>query len=217
MLTTRCGSEAYAAPELVVLSGRKALTSSPSRWGTYDLEHTMGSGYDARESDAWSCGVALYELVTRELPFGDGPGGRNGYTSRAANSKERRQWLIKIARAQWKWPEPEGVEEEMHLMGKYLVYSAGVRRMVAKLLVKDPSKRARIVDLWDDGWMQHEEESTPSQEQDEPVGVRVNVWRASQAFEDLPDEDEMLENEIYEDGWIVDGDGISNIAMQEVL
>ncbi|KAG7453134.1 kinase-like protein, partial [Guyanagaster necrorhizus] len=43
MLTTRCGSEAYAAPELVITGGRF-------------------SGYDARETDAWACGVALYEI-----------------------------------------------------------------------------------------------------------------------------------------------------------
>ncbi|KAJ4482821.1 kinase-like domain-containing protein, partial [Lentinula edodes] len=39
LLTTRCGSEAYAAPELVV-----------------------SGGYDARETDAWACGVVLYAL-----------------------------------------------------------------------------------------------------------------------------------------------------------
>ncbi|KAJ3768110.1 kinase-like domain-containing protein, partial [Lentinula raphanica] len=41
LLTTRCGSEAYAAPELVSESA---------------------GGYDARETDAWACGVVLYAL-----------------------------------------------------------------------------------------------------------------------------------------------------------
>ncbi|KAF8188331.1 kinase-like domain-containing protein, partial [Pholiota molesta] len=39
-LSTRCGSEAYAAPELV----------------------TGGGMYDARKTDAWACGVVLYAL-----------------------------------------------------------------------------------------------------------------------------------------------------------
>ncbi|KAF9484955.1 Pkinase-domain-containing protein, partial [Pholiota conissans] len=39
-LSTRCGSEAYAAPELV----------------------TGGGVYDARKTDAWACGVVLYAL-----------------------------------------------------------------------------------------------------------------------------------------------------------
>ncbi|EJF62716.1 Pkinase-domain-containing protein, partial [Dichomitus squalens LYAD-421 SS1] len=38
-LTTLCGSDSYAAPELV-----------------------MGRPYDGRETDAWACGVVLYAL-----------------------------------------------------------------------------------------------------------------------------------------------------------
>ncbi|KAJ4493366.1 kinase-like domain-containing protein, partial [Lentinula lateritia] len=45
LLTTRCGSEAYAAPELVT-----------------DSESENAGGYDARETDAWACGVVLYAL-----------------------------------------------------------------------------------------------------------------------------------------------------------
>ncbi|KIK59099.1 hypothetical protein GYMLUDRAFT_169952, partial [Collybiopsis luxurians FD-317 M1] len=44
LLTTRCGSEAYAAPEL---GGGGAGGAG---------------GYDARETDAWACGVVLYTL-----------------------------------------------------------------------------------------------------------------------------------------------------------
>ncbi|KAE9395124.1 kinase-like protein, partial [Gymnopus androsaceus JB14] len=44
LLTTRCGSEAYAAPEL------------------NDSEIESAGGYDARETDAWACGVVLYAL-----------------------------------------------------------------------------------------------------------------------------------------------------------
>ena len=46
LLTTRCGSESYAAPELVT-----------------------GRPYDGRETDAWACGVVLFALVARRLPF----------------------------------------------------------------------------------------------------------------------------------------------------
>ncbi|KII89365.1 hypothetical protein PLICRDRAFT_109279 [Plicaturopsis crispa FD-325 SS-3] len=48
-LTTRCGSESYAAPELVI----------------------PGQPYDGRETDAWACGVVLYGMATRRLPFGE--------------------------------------------------------------------------------------------------------------------------------------------------
>lgn len=89
LLSTRCGSEAYAAPELVI-SGRR---------------------YDGRETDAWACGVVLYALCARRLPFGEGvvsPGlggriGREGGTREGVGA--RRHWLMCIARGEYEWPE----------------------------------------------------------------------------------------------------------------
>ncbi|KAF4549326.1 Protein kinase domain-containing protein 30 [Elsinoe fawcettii] len=52
MLTTRCGSEDYAAPELL-----------------------LGQPYDGRSTDAWALGVLLYALMEGRLPF-DAPPGR---------------------------------------------------------------------------------------------------------------------------------------------
>ncbi|ORY34243.1 kinase-like domain-containing protein [Naematelia encephala] len=46
LLATRCGSESFAAPEII-----------------------MGRAYDGRLTDAWACGVVLYALVVGELPF----------------------------------------------------------------------------------------------------------------------------------------------------
>ena len=145
--------------------------------------------YDARRTDAWACGVVLYALVGRQLPFGEGvsvvggagaagdAGGARG-GSRIGGERgvgngigrggkmERRHWLMRIARGEWEWPgddgsgdqEDEGVMEgaadrrEM-LVGPKLVKSRGARRIVSRLLVRDPRKRARIGDLWDDIWM----------------------------------------------------------------
>ncbi|KAL1716728.1 kinase-like domain-containing protein, partial [Schizophyllum commune] len=44
LLKTKCGSEAYAAPELVT-----------------STTYTSG-GYDPRLTDSWACGVVLYAL-----------------------------------------------------------------------------------------------------------------------------------------------------------
>ncbi|KAJ3846039.1 kinase-like protein, partial [Lentinula lateritia] len=142
LLTTRCGSEAYAAPELVV-----------------------SGGYDARETDAWACGVVLYALVARRLPFGEGPGETlgagqitgEGGLFRGFSPMERRQWLMKIARGEWHWPGIEMNSKAMmssELRGSDLVRSVGAKRAVARLLVRDPSRRARIKDLWNDEWVQ---------------------------------------------------------------
>jgi hypothetical protein len=131
--------------------------------------------YDARETDAWACGVVLYVIVVRRLPFGEGdnagPGGQGriggdgapGHGHGRGSTVERRQWLMKIARGEYDWPESTcttssssstgNEEEEDELVGPQLIHSEGVKRIVSKLMVRDPRKRARIMDLWEDEWM----------------------------------------------------------------
>ena len=166
LLSTRCGSEAYAAPELVMGGGRAA-----------------GKGvYDARETDAWACGVVLYALVGRRLPFGEGVGAGAGAGIRGEGADRgggvgpsgRRQWLMRIARGEYEWPvfEPErsGEGEGEELIGKRLVESAGARRIVEKLLVRDPRKRTRVGELWGDEWMSWGEDRDADGDGDGGVG-----------------------------------------------
>jgi protein-serine/threonine kinase len=163
LLSTRCGSEAYAAPELV-------------------MGGAGGQGvYDARETDAWACGVVLYALVGRRLPFGEGAGSEGGVgvgikgegAGRGGGGRggtgRRRQWLMRIAKGEYEWPVCDcwdefgiggtesnaAVKEKVgeELIGRRLVESEGARRMVGKLLVRDPKKRARVSELWGDEWM----------------------------------------------------------------
>jgi serine/threonine protein kinase len=53
LVSTRCGSEEYAAPEVI-----------------------RGLGHDPRASDVWSLGVILYAMIVGVLPFNSEPGGR---------------------------------------------------------------------------------------------------------------------------------------------
>ena len=53
LLDTRCGSEDYAAPEIL-----------------------MGQEYDGRATDAWALGVILYALMEGRLPFDPIPGSK---------------------------------------------------------------------------------------------------------------------------------------------
>ncbi|KAK1992273.1 kinase-like protein [Colletotrichum falcatum] len=77
-LETRCGSEDYAAPEVI-----------------------MGLPYDGRATDAWSLGVLLYALLEARLPFDPYPNTMDGHRMRSRTSH-------RIARAEWRWIEFAG-------------------------------------------------------------------------------------------------------------
>ena len=76
LLTTRCGSEDYAAPELI-----------------------LGQQYDGRATDTWALGVLLYALMEGRLPFDQQP--PNSNASRSSSSKAAHR----IARCEWYWWE----------------------------------------------------------------------------------------------------------------
>ncbi|EGO21918.1 hypothetical protein SERLADRAFT_417315 [Serpula lacrymans var. lacrymans S7.9] len=192
MLTTRCGSESYLAPELVIaatpssslsshqISSSHSLsahdTSSPSFYDHLrQLEDIFSSSdssssshsdssprkdysvpYDARKTDAWACGVVLYALMTRELPFGeeieqvesniayDGHEDVfNRKRGRGGRKEKRQAWLGKIARADWAWPTGDSIQGSNVAR---LVESPWARDIVERLMVREPSKRAAIGD-----------------------------------------------------------------------
>ncbi|KAI9799040.1 MAG: hypothetical protein M1833_004234 [Piccolia ochrophora] len=73
MLNTRCGSEDYASPELL-----------------------MGQAYDGRQTDAWALGILLYALMEGRLPFDPLPGA-------SEHQKQRTKTAHRIARVDWAW------------------------------------------------------------------------------------------------------------------
>jgi protein-serine/threonine kinase len=75
LLTTRCGSDEYVAPEIL-----------------------LGQPYDGRQTDAWALGVLLYALMEGILPFDDPPA-RPGRPSPRGRSKSAHR----IARCDWIW------------------------------------------------------------------------------------------------------------------
>lgn len=77
-LETRCGSDDYAAPEVI-----------------------MGQQYDGRATDAWSLGVLLYALLEARLPFDPHPGMSDAHRMRSRTSH-------RIARVEWRWVEFAG-------------------------------------------------------------------------------------------------------------
>ena len=167
-LSTRCGSETYAAPELLVAAHSTAdaepplpsLSRAPS-----DVHHTpyahsaqhtrqpprarTPGTYDGRETDAWALGVVLFALVTRTLPF-DPPLMLDAPPADADAERARRRWVLRVVRGEWSWPTEQ--------QGRF---GAAVRNVVARLLVSDPRRRARVGALWDEPWMRHGEAVVP--------------------------------------------------------
>lgn len=72
-LHTRCGSEDYASPELL-----------------------MGQAYDGRQTDGWALGVVLYALMEARLPFDPPPGATE-------QQRQRTRTVHRIARCDWRW------------------------------------------------------------------------------------------------------------------
>ncbi|THZ00591.1 Pkinase-domain-containing protein [Aureobasidium pullulans] len=68
LLTTRCGSEDYAAPEIL-----------------------LGQPYDGRSTDGWALGVLLYALMEGRLPFDCPPG--KPERSRPSHRIARADWM----------------------------------------------------------------------------------------------------------------------------
>lgn len=70
LLTTRCGSEDYVSPELLI-----------------------GLPYDGRQSDSWAMGVLLYTLLEGRLPFDIPPNRSIRSRSRPAHRIARVEWV----------------------------------------------------------------------------------------------------------------------------
>ncbi|KAJ5777603.1 hypothetical protein N7520_000849 [Penicillium odoratum] len=83
LLQTRCGSEDYAAPEIL-----------------------MGQPYDGRATDAWALGVLLYAIMENRLPFDVLPGTRGDPAKLRARTPHR------IARCEWSWYRYADADEE---------------------------------------------------------------------------------------------------------
>ena len=84
LLETRCGSEDYAAPEVL-----------------------MGQQYDGRATDAWALGVLLYALMEGRLPFDPIPGARR--QSPTSHRIARVEWSwIKYADHDGEWDGSKG-------------------------------------------------------------------------------------------------------------
>ena len=111
LLTTRCGSEDYAAPELL-----------------------LGQPYDGRSTDAWSLGVTLYALMEGRMPF-DAPPGRPD-RSRNTHRIARCDWIwSKFGDLDGEWDAPAAAKAAAAGPGGEAGWE-GARLVVESLLKK---------------------------------------------------------------------------------
>lgn len=59
---------------------------------------------------------------------------------------------MRIAQGEYVWPEDGDVVR---------LATEGLKAVVSKLLVRDPRKRARVVEVWDEAWMRGDGAPSP--------------------------------------------------------
>jgi len=136
LLTTRCGSDDYASPELI-----------------------MAQAYDGRQTDAWALGVLLFALMEGRLPFDPPPGSsEQKMRSKTAHRIARCEWKwVKLA------PKPaevnssgdSGIVVDVNGSERPQGYDPeyeGGKRIVEGLL-KRASKRWRLDMVEQDEWV----------------------------------------------------------------
>ena len=176
-LSTRCGSESYAAPELLVAAHSDehtlpVLSRAPSdangtSMATFSqpklrLIRAPGT-YDGRETDAWVLGVILFALLTRTLPF-DPPPTLDAPPAETEAERAHMRWVLRVVHGEWSWPVVPQVPtitlmwdgatvESPEPRGMTLMRITAMQSLVARLLVSDPGCWARVSALWDEPWM----------------------------------------------------------------
>jgi protein-serine/threonine kinase len=108
--------------------------------------------------------------------------------------------LMRIAKCEYEWPQDRSSK---------FVQSEGIRRLVGRLLIREPRKRSKVKHLWDDEWMLGEGAPIPPPPPTPPLPP-LNDPEDDELIDDV------LEEELIGDGIIVDGDQISSIASQEL-
>lgn len=140
LLETRCGSEEYASPELII-----------------------GKKYDGRKTDVWAMGVVLYALVCGSLPFIESGSsevyGREGSRGER-DAKERKAHLLRIAKGDLRWPSQinddslDSPDPTRCNAGNRLV-TPFAKHIISRLLRRDAAKRCTAWDCFEDPWLTH--------------------------------------------------------------
>ncbi|WFD19622.1 tRNA (cytidine(32)/guanosine(34)-2'-O)-methyltransferase [Malassezia caprae] len=155
LLETRCGSEEYAAPELI-----------------------MGKKYDGRKTDTWAMGVVLFALTAGQIPFLEHANGtseqrtlryvrEHAMSAAERDAQNRKAHLLRIAKGDLSWPDNmndlcEDQHSDMYDPTLRLLTPRS-RHTISRFLRRDPKRRADCLELWQDPWFLYGSFTTPEQ------------------------------------------------------
>ncbi|KAJ3183332.1 MAP/microtubule affinity-regulating kinase 4 [Gaertneriomyces sp. JEL0708] len=140
-LVDRCGSEEYAAPEVV-----------------------QAQPYDGRRTDVWALGIILFALLTKELPFSIRPGEKpRAMFHRIARGEYRFPITAATAAAgqpeheEHAFPEKEDDDDDQEGEDHIAHVSEEAKDLVRRILTPNPQRRATIDQILAHPWMNHKD------------------------------------------------------------
>lgn len=180
LLETRCGSEEYAAPELI-----------------------LGKMYDGCKTDIWAMGVVLYAMITGAIPFlspGPQETTESSYNSfkdsrerndraYADSGRERKAHLLRIVKCDLHWPEKinntcqdapsDGEEWDFDPSNRLVTPPA--QHIITRFLRRDPIKRVSCRELWHDPWFLYGSFAPPNTSAPAPYDDTMMLCSAQEA------------------------------------
>ncbi|TNV86718.1 hypothetical protein FGO68_gene15717 [Halteria grandinella] len=157
---TTCGTLSYISPEILGMiennmpgsENDEQHTNNSARQGGAGKRHHGGVGYDGKSADVWSCGVILFYMLFRRLPFDD-------------NSIQKQ--LRKIAIADFTFPDEDGMKQlpnrsasndsrqsQQHggIMEDYEKISHTAKALIREILNPNPVLRPTIQQIKEHSW-----------------------------------------------------------------
>ncbi|KAJ9096507.1 hypothetical protein QFC19_007161 [Naganishia cerealis] len=125
-LTTRCGSQDYVSPELL-----------------------LGIPYDGKLTDSWAVGVVIYALLENRLPFDVPPNiaPQNGISPLVLKRRRNKNTAAhRIAMLSWDWYTVLEMVSDDHIPGAAKNIIAELKEIVEQLLVRK-DRRVVVSDL----------------------------------------------------------------------
>lgn len=132
----------------------------------------MGKKYDGRKTDSWALGVVLFAIGTGGMPFVE-----DGEGTPDAGGKRRKNYLMKIAKGDYKWPTPAATSKsdlgptlaKPHSLtqnhnhplhpsssSSTRLVTPALKSIVSKLLTRDSEKRFEVSKVWEEEWLKGE-------------------------------------------------------------